>query len=88
MASTTVGRKPLPVDANSFAGRVGMNVRKIRTTKGCSVEDAASEAGIDRSTWYRIEQGVRPGLTGRSIDDIAVMWNVDLSDLLRKPRVT
>jgi transcriptional regulator with XRE-family HTH domain len=83
-----VGRKPLPVDLTSFAGRVGSNVRRIRTSKGCSVDDAASDAGFDRSTWYRIEQGIRPGLTGRSIDAIATMWGLDLGDLLRKPRAT
>ena len=80
------GRKRNFVDRDTFAGRVGLNIRSARERRSLSVDDAADAAGVDRSTWYRLEQGNRPALTGKSIDAVAGTLGVEVGDLLKKPR--
>ena len=78
------GRHRNPVDTESFAGRVGWNVRRTREKLNLSVVDAASKANMDRATWYRLESGTRASLTGRAIDDVADVLGVGISELVRK----
>jgi len=81
-----VGRNRNAVDTTSFAGLVGHNIRRVREKRRISVDDAAVLAGIDRSTWYRLEQGQRPSTTGKSIEVVASTLRVPITELLRKPR--
>ena len=81
-----VGRNRNPVDTGSFAGLVGHNIRRVREKKRISVDDAAVLAGIDRSTWYRLEQGALPSTTGKSIEMVATTLSVPFTELLKKPR--
>ena len=79
------GRHRNPVDTDKFAGRVGFNIRRTREKQKLSVNEAASKADMDRSTWYRLEGGYRASLTGRTIDSVAIVLGVGISDLVRKP---
>ena len=60
------------------------NLRKARQAKGLSQEALAHDAGIDRTYISALERGVY-GATIDMVDKLAVVLNVEASELLQRP---
>jgi transcriptional regulator with XRE-family HTH domain len=60
------------------------NLRKARQVKGLSQEALAHEAGVDRTYISALERGVY-GATIDMVDKLAVVLNVETSQLLQRP---
>lgn len=69
--------------AGSWAMRIARGLKKWREAKGLNVTEAAEKIGFDRMAWYRIENGLHPGTTGKNIDQICEAIRVSFDDLLK-----
>lgn len=79
-------RAGLPADGHLFAVRLALNVRRLRRKRGLNAVEAAQQAGIPKTTWYRVEAGRGDRVAGENIDTLAAYFQVDVSELLRAPR--
>ncbi|GAB3491781.1 helix-turn-helix transcriptional regulator [Flexivirga lutea] len=61
--------------------RVGANVRRLRLERGLTQEALALESGLSRNQLIELEHG-RRGVLFERLDDLAVILEVDASDLL------
>lgn len=81
--SQPVGRPRRPAQADTFAGAVGANVRRMREKLGLSVEQCAYRARVSVATWYRLEAGSQPKTAGLLVDRAARILGVTAAELSR-----
>lgn len=60
---------------------IAQNIKKIRTSKGLSVQEVAYRCDIERSNLSRLEAG-RTNMTIKTLCLICNALNVEISDLL------
>lgn len=65
---------------------VGANIRRIRKQKKIRQEDLAELAGLDKTTMYRIENGLRKSIALVSLERIASALGVSVAKLLKDGR--
>ncbi|KAA8829711.1 helix-turn-helix domain-containing protein [Bifidobacterium myosotis] len=75
---------------NQYVRELGLNMQRIRISRGLSQERVAYEAGLSRYTYQKFEKGesmpetpANPSL--RNIMAIAQVLNVTLDELLPEP---
>lgn len=61
--------------------KIAANIKKIRLSKGLTVQELAWRCDIERSNMSRIESG-RSNLTVKTLCVICRALNIELSDLL------
>ncbi len=61
---------------------LGINIKKIRETKGISGYRLAKEANVGNTTISEIESGKRQSLNANTIEKIASALNVTMNDLM------
>lgn len=71
---------------DDFAGRIATNVIRLRKKHGLTVAECVEQSGIPRVQWYRLEAGTRPRITGALADRVAEFFEVDPSELTRRPK--
>ena len=62
---------------------IAQNIKKIRTSKGLSVQEVAYRCDIERSNLSRLEAG-KTNMTVKTICLICNALNVEISDLLKE----
>ena len=79
-AEAKVGR-PKNKLPDTILGEVGELIRHYRIESGLTVDEIAEMAGVDRSTWYRIEGGTVDSTLSR-IEEVAAALGVPVDYLL------
>ncbi|MDR1412960.1 MAG: helix-turn-helix domain-containing protein [Actinomycetes bacterium] len=74
-------------DYKLFLRQLGAQIQSVRKCRKLSQEALAQKVGLDRVSIGYIEQGVRaPSM--KTLLNIAIALNVDVSSLLQYPRAT
>lgn len=86
---TKVGRKRIDrsPDIPNLSHVIAHNIRRLRSVRKLSPVECAERIGCHLATWYRLEAGDRPTLTGRHADEIANMFAVEIYELVKRPRL-
>lgn len=66
---------------------IARNIRELRSARGITQEQAASDAGIDVSWWGRIERGTT-NPTVSMLDKVATALGASLPDLFVRPMLS
>ncbi len=74
------------LDTKTFVGLVAYNMRRLRKEFGLGVSECARDIGISAPKWYVLEAARREKIDGATLDRIAFYFDVDVSELARKPR--
>jgi len=64
------------------SNKIGVNIKKIRAEKGCSLEKIARLADLSLNTIVKIENGVNQNPTFETLQKIAKALEVKMDDLI------
>lgn len=65
---------------------IGENMRRLREAINLTGPMAAERVGIDRTYWWRIEEGLAENPSFQLLERIAKIFGVRVADLLAEPK--
>ena len=67
------------------AGRLGKNIRQLRTTRGATQQQMARLSGLPRATWANLESGAA-NPTLQVLQRVALALSVSIEELIAMPK--